>query len=100
MCADPTPVGAWDQNITIAVNIHGHAEEPIDYRTLFAALALAEAGPDRDPAARALEENVLPDGMGLGLASFGIVFPEHRVRLDTERLELAAHLAQRLLGEE
>lgn len=92
------PAGAWDLNSVITVNVHGHVNEPIDYRTLFAALALAEAGTDPDPAVRAVEENALPEGFGLASAAFDSIYPRHRTHLDPESLERAVRLARRLLG--
>lgn len=89
---------AWDLNRIVAINVHGHAEEAIDYRTVLAAVALAEAGLEPDPAIRALEENALPDGMHLGVAAFGSITPSHNVILDAESLELAVRLARRFLA--
>ena len=88
---------AWETNVVVGLNVHGWAEETIDYRTLLAAVCLAEAaaadGPD--VAQRAVEENALADGMDLGVAAFGSIHPTHHVTLDPEALELAVRLARR-----
>jgi hypothetical protein len=88
------PPGAWEMNVAIAIAAVDWTE-PIAYRTLLAAIALAEAG--GDIAARAVEENALVDGFAVGIHAFGSEYPTHAAHLEPCDLELAVRLARQLL---
>ena len=96
----PPFVGVWDQNVPLTIAVAGHDAEEVDYRTLFAALALAEGQypQQADVAQVAIENNALADGFDLGVAAFGSIYPSHRGRLEPKALELAVRLARQFLG--
>ena len=92
-------VSAWETNAAISVTMDA-ITEPVSYRTLLAAVCLAEATNqwDTDIALRAVENNGLREGLDLGVHAFGIEFEGHRGHLDPAELDQAVRLARHFAG--
>ena len=96
MCETDRPAVAWERNVAFTIALpdrYRPDHRRVEYRVLFAALALAESAPGVHVAHRAVEQNAVAGGFDLAVTAFGCTHDEHQIVLAPAELELAARIA-------